>query len=262
MKKAKAWLRPMARMGYAARGLIYLVIGFFAALAAVGSGQAMGAEDALTTLLSSGFGGAIAYALVAGLVFYAGWRLIQSGYDTDDHGTDPKGLSVRAGLAASGITYLTLAFYTFSRARGSGGGSNGGGAADAIAAFVGAQLTAAILALILAGVAAAHFIKAYRAGYERHIEADAAKMRIIHPIARSGLVARGAVFLVLAFLLARRAIAGGGTGEAGSREALEYVQSLPAGWLLLALMGIGLLAFSLYSFIEAFYRRVNIEDAG
>jgi hypothetical protein len=104
-------------------------------------------------------------------------------------------------------------------------------------------------------------VKAWRKGYEKHIEADEAKMRVIHPIARAGLVARGAVFFVLAFLFGRRALSGGG-GDAGSREALEYVQSLPAGWLLLALMGLGLIAFALYSFVEAFYRRINVEDAG
>ncbi|WP_439604707.1 DUF1206 domain-containing protein [Shinella sp.] len=261
MQAAREWFRPMARAGYASRGVIYLVIGFFAALAAIGSGEAMGSRDALETLLSSGFGGVIAYALVAGLVFYAAWRFVQSGFDTDDHGTDAKGLAIRGGLAVSGITYLALAFYTFSRTRGASGGGEGGGFADTMAGFVGASLTSTILACVLAGAGVSHFIKAWRKGYEKHIEADATKMRMIHPIARTGLVARGSIFLVLAFLFARRALAGG-SGDAGSREALEYVQSLPAGGLLLALMGIGLIAFALYSFIEAAYRRINVEDAG
>lgn len=262
MDKARDWFRPMARAGYASRGLIYLVIGAFAALAAVGSGETMGSRDALETLLSTGFGGVVAYALVAGLAFYAVWRFIQSGFDTDDHGTDAKGLAIRGGLAVSGITYLALAFYTFSRARGASGGEGGGGLADTVAGFVGASLTAAVLAAVLAGAGVAHVVKAWRKGYRKHIEADEAKYRLIDPIARTGLVARGAVFFILAFLLARRALSGGGGGEAGSQQALDYVQSLPAGGLLLAAMGVGLVAFALYSFIEAVYRRINVEDAG
>ena len=261
MEQARQWFRPLARAGYAARGLIYLVIGFFAALAAIGAGRPMGSREALSTLLGTGFGGFLAYLLFAGLVFYALWRAIQSGFDTDSHGTDPKGLAIRAGLAASALTYLALALYVFSRIRGAGEGGGGGGAADALAGFVGASWAATILAVVLAGVAVAHFVKAYRAGYERHIRADEAKMRFIHPVARFGLVSRGLVFLILAFLLIRQGLSDSG-GEAGSRQALEYIQSLPMGWLLLALMGIGLLAFALYSFIEAFYRRINVEDAG
>lgn len=261
MDKAREWFRPMARAGYAARGLIYIVIGFFAATAAIGSGETMGSRDALDTLLASGFGGVIAYVLIAGLVFYSAWRFIQSAFDTDDHGLDAKGIAIRGGLAVSGITYLTLAFYTFSRARGAGSEGGGGGFADTVAGFIGSSITSAILAAVLAGAGVAHVVKAWRRGYRKHIEADEAKFRLIDPIARTGLVARGAVFFVLSFLLARRALSGGGSSEAGSQEALDYVQSLPAGWLLLALMGIGLIAFALYSFIEAAYRRINVEDA-
>ena len=112
--KAKQWFKPLARIGYASRGLIYLVIGYFAALAAIGAGQPMGSREALGKLLTSGAGAIMAYGLIAALIFYAAWRLIQSGFDTDDHGIDPKGLAIRGGLAASGVIYLTLAFYVWS----------------------------------------------------------------------------------------------------------------------------------------------------
>lgn len=262
--QAKTWFKPMARAGYAARGLIYTVIGFFAALAATGAGQTLGSRDALATLLDSGAGSLLAYALIAGLIFYALWRLIQAGFDTDRHGTDAKGLAIRGGLLVSGLTYLTLAAYAWSLARGGAGGQGGGGFAESLAGFVGSRWASAILALALAGAGIAHILKALREKYARYIEASPGAMRTIHPIAKTGLTARGVVFLVVAFLFALRAWAagGGGSGETpGLREALQFIQGLPAGGWLLAATGVGLLAFALYSFTEALYRRINVEDA-
>lgn len=259
MKEMRGWFRPLARVGYVARGLIYGVIGFFAALAAIGGGEAMGSKDALSMLLSSWPGTALAYALIAGFCFYALWRFIQAGFDTDSHGADLKGIAIRGGLLVSGLTYAALASYTWSLSRGSSGGGRGGGWAETLSGFVGSRWVAAGLALALAGAGIAHVLKAVRERYARYLDADREKMSIIHPIAKTGLIARGVVFLVLAFLLATRSVRGG--DDASSKAALEYVQGLPFGWLLLTLMGIGLIAFALYSFTEAMYRRINIEDA-
>lgn len=267
VEKAKSWFRPFARAGYGARGLIYTVVGMFAVFAAIGSGQAIGSRDALDLLLATGFGLGAAYVLTFGLVCYALWRLIQAVFDTDSHGNGAKGLAIRGGLLASAAIYSTLAVYTFSRTRFASAGSEGSGrggadAAEAIAGFLGTRLSAAVVALVLAGVAAAHIVKAVRERYAAHIRADASTMRVIHPIAKAGLVARGLVFAVLALLLGRRALAGqAADSETGLKEALEFIQSLPAGTWLLAAMGGGLLAFAAYSFAEAIYRRINVEDA-
>ncbi|WP_309083198.1 DUF1206 domain-containing protein [Chelativorans sp.] len=260
LESEKKWFRPLARAGYAARGIIYVVIGFFAALAAVGGGEAMSSRDALTVLLSSGAGSALAYALIAGLVFYALWRLIQAGFDTDGHGRDAKGVAIRGGLLVSAAVYATLASYAWSLSRGAGGGGGGGGGwAEMLAGFVGARWVAAALALALAGAGIAHVAKALRERYARYLQAGPQAMRVIHPVAKTGLIARGAVFLVLAFLLATRSVRGG--EQASSKAALEFIQGLPLGWLLLTAVGLGLIAFALYSFTEAVYRRINVEDA-
>ena len=119
-----------------------------------------------------------------------------------------------------------------------------------------------MIAVILIVVGIAHMAKALREKYARHIDASPRAMRLIHPIAKTGLIARGAVFLTLAFLFALRAWRADASGETpGTQEALEYVQSLPMGWLLLAATGIGLISFALYSFIQAGFRRINVEDA-
>ena len=261
-QQAKTWFKPLARAGYASRGLIYAVIGFFAALAGFGAGRPMGSREALGQLMSSGAGGVLAYGLVAALIFYALWRLIQAGFDTDSHGSDAKGLAIRAGLLASGLVYLTLAFYAWSLRRGAAGSGEGGGFAEGLAGFVGSRWAAALLAAGFVAVGIAHIVKALREKYADHMEADRAEMRFIHPIAKTGLIARGAVFLVIAFLFALRAWRADGSGRTpDSQQALEYIQSLPAGGWLLAATGLGLLAFALYSFTEAWFRRINIEDA-
>lgn len=256
----RPWLRGFARGGYALRGVIYLVVGYFAALAATGSGETLGSRDALERLLDTAQGAVLAWLLAAGLVSYSLWRLVQAGLDADGHGHSAKALAIRAGLMASAVTYAALAMYVVSRNLGGGAGEEGGGFASHLASFVGAQWAAAAIAAALAGAGIAHFVKALRKGYERHLRASDEEMRFIHPVAQAGLFARGAIFLVLAFLFIRRAIAGAGTNDQpGTRQALDHIQSLPGGWLLLAATGMGLVAFAIYSFTLAWYRRINMD---
>lgn len=254
----RAWAKPMARAGYAVRGLIYTVIGGFAVLAAVGTGETMGSKDALRVFLSTAAGNWLAFLLVIGLGFYALWRLVQAVLDTDNHGWDAKGTLIRTGLFGSGIAYAMLASYTFSLSLGTGGGG-GEEWSQTLATFVGERWTAALFAIALAAVGAAHLLKAYREKYARHLKADQKTMRILHPLAKAGLSARGLVFLVLAFLLGTRSV--GDQDQASSRAALDFIQALPFGWLLLTAVGAGLLAFSAYSYAEALYREINVEDA-
>ena len=47
----------------------------------------------------------------------------------------------------------------------------------------------------------------------------------------------------------------------GVEDALSFVQGLPFGGILLGAMGVGLMAFALYSILEAIWRRINVEDA-
>lgn len=252
----------LARAGYASRGVVYLIIGSFAALAAIGGGRAEGSKGALQTLLDQPAGTVLVGILLIGLIGYVAWRLIQAIGDTDRHGTSPKGLAIRAGLLASAATYATLALYAASRiGLFSGGGSgSGGGAAQFIAGLVGSRTAAWLLAVVLLGVGIAHCWKAVTAKFEKHFRAERETMRRLRPIARAGLIARGSIFFVLAFLLIYRGVTAGDDGGSppGIEDALRFVQQLPFGNGLLAIMGVGLMLFAAYSFAEAWWRRVRI----
>lgn len=258
-----AWLKPFARLGYFARGLIYVVIGAFALFAAFGYSEKTDTKGALQTILQSGFGGIVALVLIAGLACYAAWRLVQALLDADDHGYTPWGLAIRAGLLTSGITYATLCVYTWSLYDGARDAMEGEGGstpfAQAFAGFVGGSTAATILALVFAGVGLAHFIKALGRRYEKRYDAPAGAMAWVHPIAITGLMARGVIFEIIAFLFFYRGMtAGDGGGQPGLKDALEFIHGLPAGTILLAAMGCGLVAFALYSFTEMAWRRISV----
>lgn len=265
--KVTRGVKILARSGYAARGLVYLIIGFFAFTAAQGSGDTVDSKGALQKVLEHPFGGVLLWLVAIGLFAHVAWRFTQSIGDTDRHGTDAKGLLIRAGLIGSALVNLALALFTLSLL-GAGpeslsGGGSGGGQPDALARFLGhdaSRWLIYLVALIPLGAGIAHLIKAWKVRFERYFECDEHVMGVVRPISRIGLAARGVTFLIIAALL----LIGGNRYEVsdppGLKEALEALQSWPQGsWLLMAI-GLGLLAFALYSFAEALWRRIDLEE--
>lgn len=268
MQRHYKWIKPLARAGYSARGLVYLIIGLLAVFAALGSAEKTDTKGAVEKLFEQPFGTALIWILVIGLAGYVMWRLIQSLLDTDNHGWKPKGLAVRLGLLASAATYTTLIVYSLSLLGIFGGQEESSGSrgpvGDRIAEIIGNDMVSLGLAIIFIGIAIAHWYKALSQKYEDHFRADHDAMRFIHPVSMTGLIARGIVFSVIALLLFYRFLSGKSESDSppGIKDAMGFVQDLPMGnWLLVAL-GLGIIAFSAYSFIEAKWRRINVEDAG
>lgn len=259
------WIRPLARFGYASRSVVYLIIGFFAVLSGLGQQGNKDTKGALRVVLEQPFGQVLVTLLIIGLLGYVVWRLIQSLMDTDGHGWSPKGIAVRGGLLASAFTYGVLTVYALSLIGFSSiaTGDSSPGLADRIASLVGSGPVVAAMSVIFAGVAIAHWYKAFTRGYASHFDKADAHMSIVHPVAMLGLFARGMVFAIIAMLLVYRLTtqSSGNTDPPGLIHALRFVQDLPAGGVLLTTLGVGLVLFSAYSAFEALWRNINVEDA-
>ena len=100
------WVWRLARLGYAAKGLLYVIIGGTAALAAVNvGGRVIGTRGALNLLVTRPFG-RLAVAFVAvGLCGYILRRVVQI-FVPPTEGKPPKPITWglrRAGYALSGL---------------------------------------------------------------------------------------------------------------------------------------------------------------
>lgn len=254
-------LQLMARAGYAARGIIYVIVGSLAALAALGrGGETTDSQGALREVMGAPFGKILLALVAAGLVCYSGWRAVQALLDADDHGTDLKGLAIRSGLAVSAVTHLGLALAAVSLVVGWGTGGSGSSSQEWTARLMsqpyGAWLVGAVgLAIIGAGIA--HGIKAGTARFAERLDIDPNERTVIQPISRFGLFARGAVFVVIGGFLVVAASQNDPSEARGLSGALQTLQEQAYGWILLAIVAVGLMAFGAYSIIESVYRRVG-----
>ncbi|MCE7027044.1 DUF1206 domain-containing protein [Jiella avicenniae] len=264
----KDWLKSAARAGYAARGLVFLIVGYFSFRAAFASGEAMDTKDAIEVIAGSGFGVVLLVVMVLALAAFAVWRLIQVVMDVDRHGTGAKGLFVRAGLLISAFSYGGLALYATTLLLGSASDGGGGGKSGVIAYAYEQGYGVWVTYLIAAGMAAAaiaHVVKAAKAGFEKYMAIPEDRRWLLKPVCQFGLTARALTFVVLAGLLATGA-AGYSSGDTpGLDAALQEIAGWSFGWLFLSLTGLGLIAFGVYSIAEAIYRRItipNVPDVG
>jgi hypothetical protein len=239
----------MTRVGFAARGVMYLLIGFLS-LRLGRSEDGAGAME----YLDSGAGRVLLAIMAAGFFAYAAWRLFEAWLDSEGHGSDGKGSAARLGGAASGLVHLALGF-TAARLASGGGGSGGGGAEGGAAtalSFPGGQtlLVVASILLLIAGLY--QLAKAAKADFLRHLDPEAARQPWVKLAGRAGYAARGVVFVVMAWFLwqAGRQESASEAGDMG-----QALASLPA--TLQMIVAAGLFLFGVFSLVEARFRRIN-----
>jgi hypothetical protein len=256
------WVEILARIGYIAKATLYGTIGLLAAQAALGrGGRATDTRGALRALLEAPFGRVLLLVIAGGLAGYALWRLVEAITDPERRGADAKAVAMRVGNAVRGLAHGALALAAFRLGTGHGGGGSRGpdGWTARVFALPAGEALVWIGAAVVAGYGAYQIYRAWRAKLGRHLaltQVSARTAAVLVGICRFGLAARGAVFLLIGFFLARAAEKHDPHQAGGVRESLLTLAGF--GRWALGAVALGLIAYGVFQLVEARYRRIDV----
>jgi len=244
--------RWLVRLGFAARGLVYLLIGY---LALTAERTENGPENAFDWLQDVPLGVPILYLAAAGLLGYGLYRLCSLLFDVENHGTNAEGIAMRVGHGASGLAHLMLAWTAFQFAQGAKQAPSGGATEEAAAAtllsFSFGSLVLGLIGIAFVGAAIMQGKLAETADFMKETAPDAPA--IVKPLGRAGYAARAVVFLVIGWSL----IKSGWFGSARKVESVgDAMGTLAGNYVLFTFVAVGLVVFGLFSLLLARYRIV------
>ena len=263
---ANPWMQRLARFGYAAKGVVYIVIGALATLAALGygGGETTDTRGALQTIETQPFGKAVLFIVAVGLVGYALWRLIQAVADTEDKGSKLKGIAVRIGYACSGLAYAGLSL-TAARTLIEAGEPDSSSRVQErwterlMALPYGAWLVELAGACVV-GFGLYQIYKGWRAKFRKRLklgEMGKAKDNWATWSGRFGYGARGIVFILVGAFLIQAARHYNPAETKGLDQVLSGLARQAYGPWLLGGVAAGLISYGFYMLVEARYRRIN-----
>jgi hypothetical protein len=256
----------IGRIGFAARGAVYVIVGWLSVMAALAGAGAADKESALETIGRMPFGSILLGLAAVGLFAYAAWSLIRALFDPERRGHDAKGLFARVGFAIAGLSYAGLAFGTAQFALGAAGSPGKGSDAETqdwtarlLQAPFGPPLVLAVGAILLL-VAGIEFARAYKGSFLKELnlgELGAGGRKWVERLGRMGLAARGVVFALVGIFViqaARQQDPGAAVGLGG---ALNKLAEQPYGEVMLGVVAVGLCMYGIYSFVEARYGQLK-----
>ena len=249
----------LSRAGFVARALVYGIIGLLAfELVVRHGGKITNQQGALRTVEHRSFGHLLLALLAIGLGGYAVWRLLRAFLGHGREGAD-SGIE-RVGALGSGIVYGLLCVVAIQILTGPGasGGSAKKTASDVFGWPAGRWLVGAA-GIVMAAVAVYQFMR----GVGRKF-LDDSKTEQMPTVIRTwftafgtiGHVARAIVFALIAVFLLKAAYDYDANQAIGLDGALAKLYNAAYGSWLLGAVAAGLIVFSLFSLVEARYRRI------
>jgi hypothetical protein len=252
----------MARVGFAARGSVYLLVAAFSTLAALGFGQQPhGIIDAVQGVTNSQLQLLLAGSIGIGLACLAGYFAI-TGLWHCCRRRGPRSWLFGAGMLGDALIYAVVMISLLSITL--GWRPDGEEATRSWTAWVLGQPfgrgLVGFIGLVILACGIGVIVWVMTTDIDDDVDLPEDQKRAIEPIGRYGLAGRGLSVSLVGMYWMSAAVQGEPSKAHELGGALQAVQQNPKGWLLLLTLGIAFAASSLFDFVESFYHRPRLAD--
>jgi hypothetical protein len=245
-----------ATIGFASKGVIYLVIGILSFLAVLNmGGESSGTNQALAFLKKQPFGQILLMLLGVGLLFYSFWMFVQSINDPEDLGNSRNAKLRRFGLFTTGLVYTFVAllafFHVFTYIPEGNSGTrylNFLGSSTLSIIFIVVGIILAIQSVVL-------IVGVFKGGLLDQFNLEGHKYHpFIRRIGQFGFYARAFVVVIIAYFFLRAGIYTGKHDIKGIQDAFSFLDQSLIGRILMAFTAAGFISYGAFYVLLTRYR--------
>jgi len=245
-------LTLLARGGYGASALVHLLLGYLAIRVAFHHSAESDQSGALAQISKLPGGTVILWLTVVGLAALGLWYLVEGALGI---GSAWKQRWMRTVMmCAKAVAYIALAVTALSFARGTGTSAKNSTrhASSAILDLPGGQWLLGLIGLIAVGVGGYFIYKGAKQKFRDDVRVPTgAVRRPLLALGICGYVAKGIAICIAGVLFVVAAVQVDPSNASGLDGALKSLTKVPFGAVLLVVIGVGLIAYGVYTFARA-----------
>ncbi len=253
-------VETIARIGYAVRGVLYILIGLLALRLVIGRAtQAATPQGAIATIAQQPAGHALLWIVFIGLLAYALWCFIQFLVNP----MHKPGLGSRIWNLVNAIGYAFLAWTAYGFLSGNPSAGAGTGQSKFLAQIMvlpAGRFLVGLIAVIVFIVGIGLMMRGIRGTFERefnHYALTRDEARIARDTGRLGTFAQGLVLAIIGVLIFFAAYTSNASQPVGLNSVFTTLMQHPYGAVVVVIIGLGLIAFGIYSLMAAAWFRLR-----
>lgn len=254
------WMRRASRAGFVMTGLIHIMLGWIAVRVATGGGGESADDSGAIGAFAEAPGGrillwigGIAMIALALYLFLSAWFRARLESEAKDK------VKEAVKNAGKGVVYAALAVTSLRFAMG-GSSDNASSTSETTATVMsnpGGRIAIVVVGLVVMGIGGYHVFSGITRKFEKELSVPGGSTgSAVTYTGMAGYIAKGIALLSVGALFGWAAIAADPDKATGMDGALKALTDLPAGTVLLILVGAGLALFGVFTILKAKYVRL------
>jgi hypothetical protein len=258
-------LKFISKIGFIAKGLLYCLIGILAFMAAFELGrnasQDVDKQKAFNFIENLPAGKWLLAVVALGLLCYVLSQVIQAFTPSDNADSKVKNIFKRISHLLSGLAYLLVTLFALKMVflNSENEKNSNQKIIQEIMQRENGEWLIGLSALVIAIVGIYQIYYSFSEGYRKDISIasmDQKNCELLLKSGKIGYVARGIVWLIIAWLFSKAAWFSNASEAGDTAEAFRFLEEASYGSYLLGALGLGLLCYGIFNFIRAFYEKL------